>query len=203
MKVQETTWMDGYGMEHRVSVFVDEAATNPREDYDHVGTIVYWHRNYILGDEAGPGNGAGWLEEWMESNAGGVVMPVYAYEHSGVALSLGNRQYPFNCPWDGGQLGYIYATNETLEREFGKDWLTEQVEACFAAEIEEFNQYLSGDVYYFVHERREPGVCSGCRQEYEWLMEDSICGFYGHDFEANGLIEAAGLPEGVELEDAY
>jgi len=34
------------------------------------------------------------------------VFPVNAYIHSGVALSLGT-EYPFNCPWDSGHIGFI------------------------------------------------------------------------------------------------
>ena len=51
---------------------------------------------------------------------GGVVLPVYAYDHSGVTFSV-NNSYPFSDPWDGGQVGYAYMTSKEIEKEYKGD----------------------------------------------------------------------------------
>lgn len=55
--------------------------------------------------------------------------PLYMYPHSGVQLSL----RPFDCPWDSGQVGWVYARTE---EEAG--WL-----------VDDWNCYLSGTHVYF------------------------------------------------------
>ena len=67
------------------------------------------------------------------------VFPLYAYIHSGVSLSLGE----FSCPWDSGQVGWVYVAKE--------EWRL-QKSARKAAEglVESWNSYLSGEVYGYI-----------------------------------------------------
>jgi len=44
------------------------------------------------------------------------ILPVFMYDHSGVALSHG-RSYPFNCPWDSGFYGIHFIEKEKLFKE--------------------------------------------------------------------------------------
>lgn len=68
--------------------------------------------------------------------------PVYAYIHSGVALSLGRSSYPFNDRWDVSFKGFVYINAE--------EWPDEEEAFKVAGSvIEEWNQYLSGDVWGF------------------------------------------------------
>lgn len=88
------------------------------------------------------------------------VLPLYAYIHSGVALSLGRDSYPFTCPWDSGQIGVVLVKKRAGFRNIRKAALSL---------IEEWNQYLSGDVYSYE-------ILS------EGELKDSCWGFYGLDY---------------------
>ena len=99
-----------------------------------------------------------------------VVYPLFAYVHSGVSLSLG-REYPFNCPWDSRQIGFVL-----VRRDVGrKANRTQAAELC----IETWNQYLSGDVYGFVV------------KDAQGENLDSCCGFYGIEYVREAAREAA------------
>lgn len=93
-------------------------------------------------------------------------LPLIAYIHGGVALSLG-RGGQFSCPWDSGQIGYVLVKKRQGFRNIRK-----------AAEslVSEWNDYLSGNVYGFVVERDGETV-------------DSCWGFFG-DYKKYCLIEA-------------
>ena len=78
------------------------------------------------------------------------IMPLYLYDHSGITMSTGR----FSCPWDSGQVGIIYMTREQILKQFGGKLLTkkkrEQARDLMQAEVEEYDQYLTGDVYGYV-----------------------------------------------------
>ena len=50
------------------------------------------------------------LWEFIEERT--TIKNVYKYEHGGIALSTS----PFNCPWDSGQIGYIYMLKDIQEK---------------------------------------------------------------------------------------
>ena len=97
------------------------------------------------------------------------VWPLFAYIHSGVALSLG-RKYPFNCPWDSGQIGFIL-----VKRGTSKD-----LETNAQGLVDTWNQYLSGDVWSY------------CIKDNDDNFIDACSGFYGQDWaikEAKDIID--------------
>ena len=49
-----------------------------------------------------------------------LILPVYMYEHSGIALSTGS----FSDNWDSGQVGWIYTSHKNIIKEYGS--LTEE-----------------------------------------------------------------------------
>lgn len=54
-------------------------------------------------------------EIWTALEAAGlIVLPLHLYDHSGITMSTGG----FSCPWDSGQVGYIYVTPKALEEEY-------------------------------------------------------------------------------------
>jgi hypothetical protein len=73
---------------------------------------------------------------------GWIVFQLNAYIHGGVALSLGE----FGCRWDSGQVGWVFVKEEN---EWG-DHLTHEMLA--QSLVDQWNQYLSGDVWYFTVE---------------------------------------------------
>lgn len=44
-----------------------------------------------------------------------IVLPLYLYDHSGITMNTTG----FSCPWDSGQVGWIYASKEDALKEFG------------------------------------------------------------------------------------
>lgn len=126
----------------------DDFADCPR-DWDNLGTIVAWHRRYNLSDDRQPDlDPYDWLKE--AEKLGGVILPIYMYEHGGISISTKNS-YPYNDRWDGGQVGYIHATPDKIRAWYGVRRITNSIKKlaieCMQGEIEAFDRYLRGDVY--------------------------------------------------------
>lgn len=135
--------------EHGISldIVLDElTGFNPRVDYDNLGTIACLHKHYNLGEI----NTAEAVEEVMSSinDTNAVILPVFMYEHSGIALSTGT----FSDTWDSGQLGVIFVSHSDIKREYGNLELTtlETVKKVLQSEIEEYSRYLNGEVYGYI-----------------------------------------------------
>ena len=108
-----------------------------------------------------------------------IMLPLYLYDHSGLSMNTGG----FSCPWDSGQVGFIFVRISDVKKEFGWRVLTakrrEQVLDYLRNEVEVYDQYLRGDVWGFVVEERTP--------DGEWEESDSCWGFYGSDPFENGM----------------
>lgn len=154
-----------------LSIEQDDSPESPRE-HGGLSKMVCFHRRYQLGDKHDLT-----IEEakalYPKMQKEGVALPLYLYDHSGIGMSTSNTQYPFNCPWDSGQVGFIYADRKMILEMFGKEKLTKGMkEACLSnlqKEVETYNQYLQGDVYGYVI-KDEQGDCI-----------DSCWGFYGEE----------------------
>jgi hypothetical protein len=155
---------------YRYEIEQDQDPTSPFE-WDNLGTIAYKKGSrYTLGNEA-------LTREEMDTLAKRedvIILPVYAYIHSGIALNTTG----FSCPWDSGQSGFIYVEKEKVKKEWKVSRvsakLRNKVEEVLRGEVETFNQYLSGDVYgYRVFEKDESG---------EETEVDSCWGYYGEEY---------------------
>lgn len=109
----------------------------------------------------------GTLQEYVEKYY--VILPLYLYDHSGITMSTA----PFSCPWDSGQVGYIYASRVKLAEEGIKDG-----EATLRQEVETYDQYLRGDVYGYDIEGEDGESLDSC-----W-------GFFGFDYVRQQALEA-------------
>ena len=90
--------------EYRIRIVSDEDPQNPRTDCDgHAGKMICWHNRYNLGDKEKEYDD---IEEFQHvaEKEGFFVLPLYLYDHSGITMSTG----AFSCPWDSGQVGFIY-----------------------------------------------------------------------------------------------
>lgn len=67
------------------------------------------------------------------------IFPLVVYSHSGVALSLDNRGWPFNCRWDSAVAGRVYVRKNV-------DWQGTPQEVAQGV-VDEWNQVLCGDVW--------------------------------------------------------
>jgi len=156
-------------------------AEDPR-NWDNLGTMVCWHSRYRLGDDHDLNSPDDFN---MSSEDYAIVLPLYLYDHSGITIST----QPFSCRWDSGQIGWIYVTKAKLREDYGVKRITakvlEQAEACLLAEVETYDLFIRGEVYGFILEEREN--CQDCGHD-EWNHADSCFGFYGDDWENNGLL---------------
>jgi hypothetical protein len=171
-----------------VEICVDDDAENPRDAMDTLGTMWCWHRRYQLGSKkesreksVDPSNYGGWEElreaiEKQEKPA--VILPVYMYDHSGLALSTSS----FDCPWDSGQVGFIFATREAVLEAYRVKRITqkirERVESCLKAEVATYSAYANGEVYGFrvMKEGEEIDSCWGYygSEEIPYMLEQAL-----------------------------
>lgn len=108
-----------------------------------------------------------------------VMLDLYLYDHSGITM----RTTPFSCPWDSGQVGYIYVVREDVLKEFSAKILTpalrKKAVEIMQGEVEVYDQYLTGEVYGYMIRKKGEDWEGGC-----W-------GFYGDIHDQGGLIEQA------------
>lgn len=169
-----------------LQIMVDEDPIDNRKECDvHVGTMVCWHRSYILGDEQPAADPEDYRADLPEDR---IELPLYLYDHSGITM----RTAPFSCKWDSGQVGFIYTTPEKM-KELGVD--VEKAEEYLRSEVEQYDYYLTGEVYGFT--RYKHVKCETCAH-IEQEVIDSCRGFYGYNHQASGLLETAGVEK---LED--
>lgn len=166
-----------------VRIIRDDDADNPRKEYDHCGTMVCWHSRYELGDEQPDYPPSEFFMRLMQEREWDVhgksppddlpdehvqryinkhfyVLPLYLYDHSGLSMSTGS----FSDPWDSGQVGWIYLSEDKARAECIPDPL-----ALLRSEVAAYDQYLTGDVWGY-----EVSDDTG-------IVLDSCWGYYGAD----------------------
>jgi len=169
-----------------IKIHADEYPESPRSSYEPLGTILYKKGSrYTLGDDEA-------TEEEMDEIAASpdnVVLPVYAYIHSGIAMNTTG----FSCPWDSGRCGIIYISKEKIRSEYGVKAITkkirEKVISALQAEIEEFSAYLNGDVYGYTVEDKNGEELESCWGYYgiESALEEAIATAKVHANETVGV----------------
>lgn len=158
-----------------LKIEAEENPINPRDRtfFENLGTLVCNHRRYELGDEIELSikDCESWQEarEKIESYHEGddlLILPVYLLDHSGLAMST----TPFNCSWDSGQVGFIYAKKGV------EDLTNQQLENQLRNEVQYYSAYLEGDVY-------------------EWQIKNTITGEFldaGHGYTQHSEAESDG-----------
>ena len=187
-----------------ISIVYDNNAENPFTEWDSENSIQFFflHKNYTLSKEGYNFSDYSdmirrmakqllptsvlnwkWIEEGLyygfndEENEKllnlmdryAYVLPVYMYDHSGITI----RTTPFSCGWDSGKVGYVAMTKrEAKANKFKKqqsyDYLIETIKSI--------DNYITGEVFGFYVEDSEEVI-------------DSCFGFYGDNFEENGLFD--------------
>jgi len=175
---------------HTIKIFHDTDPISPR-DWDNLGTLICGHTRYNLGDSHEFSDAREFLldlcsiseisdlsEDQLVRRAEkhAVMLPVYLYDHSGLAMNTTG----FHCPWDSGQFGYIYSTLETIREEYDVRRVTaalrEKIAQVLKQEVDTYGDYLSGNVYGYVVEMDDDEI-------------DSCWGFIG-DYDGCVLEEA-------------
>jgi hypothetical protein len=102
-----------------------------------------------------------------------LILPLYLLDHSGISISTQD----FNDKWDSGQIGWTYASNTDIIKEYG-DASPENVEKALQllnAEVKTYEYFLRGECYGF--------------QLFKDGVEDDSCwGFLGSFDEAKAAV---------------
>jgi len=177
-----------------LKIYYDEDC-DPRE-WDNLGTMVCWHRRYNLGDKhnyrdpddfwtslakeiTGDPDRVERMsleqrEKIVRENA--VVLPLYLYDHGRLTMNTTG----FSCPWDSGQVGWIYVTKKKIREEYGVKRVTkklcDRVIFILKNEVKDYAQWLEGDVYGFVIEDNKGNELY------------SSFGFFGTNWKENGMV---------------
>jgi len=211
---------------YRLKIEHDCDPQSPRE-WDNLGTMVCWHRNYYLGDEqpsedpqeyrlclaerCKPGfeerlelelermtrkipaqygtqayrDAAREINAYSDACIDAVLdkhyisLPLYLYDHGGITMSTGS----FACPWDSGQVGFIYVSIAKVKAEYGWKVLTakrrKQIEQYLRNEVQTYDHYLTNNVYGFTVEQWDGAG---------WGNEHSCWGFFGDDVNESGMM---------------
>jgi len=139
-------------------------------DCDRATLFVAWHRKYTLetpGTEKDFPNVEA-FQSWLKrpENRGSIVMPWIMYEHGCIGFSTTRAQYPFNCPWDSGQLGYLVMTPKEMRASFVVKRITkatrEKAERLMLAELHEYECIVQGDVVCYLVQDAEGNVIDSC-----------------------------------------
>jgi len=175
------------GCAYKISILFDEYVDESPREWSNVGILACHHNRYKLGDEESKlgynfrsqlSVEGSWdeMEEWINLHYDPVIIKsVYMYDHGSISLST----KPFSCPWDSGQVGFIYATPELVKAAYGVEVITpETIVKCNEAlehEIKNYNRYLQGDVYGYQIEHDSSVIesCWGFYCSVEEVMEEA------------------------------
>lgn len=183
-------------------IYYDTDPVNPREFYDSQLTRIFVPRSgpvrgdtddidelyELLGRKGCDIDWDGWQPARPQDlvavckQYGVDLRPLYAYIHSGIALSLS----PFSCKWDSGQCGWVWLDLDDPEvKSVAKQ--VDGIDSIFRSEVQEFHHYVSGEAYgigvYQIGEDGHPDLMNceevwgffgldHTREELETMMED-------------------------------
>lgn len=191
---------------YRVHIEQDDMAESPRSEYNdaNIGHMMCWHRRYNLGDHRENSwecpadmmedligeyythsRAKSFSQQWKSlERKGYVCLPLCLYDHSGITMSTAK----FSCPWDSGQVGWIYTTKEEVLRKVGgyiddkgkfvkctaKNWRQAALRNL-EEEVRCYDMYLQGEVYGLVTDKWDSSGKS-------WIEDDSCWGFYSDKY---------------------
>jgi len=178
----------------KIRIEQDTDPLNPRTEWDNIGTMVCFHQRYTLGDEDHDYDAAdydGWdeiKEAIRKEEDVAVILPLYLYDHSGITINT----RPFSCPWDSGQVGFIFVSKKKLRYEFSRKRISASLEArakeILEGEVQTYDQYLTGDVWGYVIEDDNGEPLESC-----W-------GFFGREYCEEQAKEALEYQEAQEAQ---
>ena len=119
------------------------------------------------------------------------ALPLWIYEHSGITISCGDRNYPYNDQFDSGHLGWAYCTRKALSDiglELDGDTWRDEALRQIRNTVRTYDQYLTGDVWWYcLMESSVPFEVA--EDEADWEEIDSCGGYYGDDLFESGIAE--------------
>ncbi len=177
---------------HTIKLYIDDDPHDTPRDWSTFGTMTCFHSRYILGDKHDMS-----VEDLQElvARPDVIALPLYLYDHSGISMST-NRSYPFNCPWDSGQVGFIWITKEKIRREYKVKRISEKTLNkaldVLQGEVDVYDQYLRGAIYGYVIEDEQGEHIDSCwgfyGDPYEFVLPEAKCVVDHRTREQEGLI---------------
>lgn len=166
----------------KIRIEQDEDARSPSEDADNDIFLVANHSQFYVpepGEKRVPDYADELIDRYRKTHW---VFPIEAYIHSGVVLAFSREGNFPDRRWDVSQLGFIFVAKKVWR-------LSKSARKAAEALIEEWNQYLSGDVWGYIIEDDDGEELHSC-----W-------GFYGREYceqaaneEAKSLAETQPAP---------
>lgn len=175
--------------EYKIKILYDDFPEDPRT-WDNLGKMVCFHKRYTLGDKHSFD-----IQEaknfFKEENKNIIFLPLYLYDHSGITMNTTG----FSCPWDSGQVGFIYSTKEEIKKEYSvskiSNKLKTKVYEILKNEVEIYDMYIRGEVFGFKIEKDGEEI-------------DSCWGYFGYDSIKNQILpECKNYIDSLEKEENY
>ena len=178
---------------YTINIKHDDMAESPRKWGENLGKMVCFHRGYNLGDEHDYkiADFEGWedMERYIVKFEGALLISELCfYDHTtqhikigswhGCGLSQGHAEFDSGC------VGFIYANEKMILKEFGGKKVTKtklaKAQKILEGEVEVYNSWVEGSCYGYSIDDPEGDE-----------IDDSCWGFYGCEWDENGLQEAA------------
>ena len=158
----------------KIVIEYEQYLESPRKEYDNMGHLVFTDNRELTGD------GIMSVDEMNEilADPDAIWLPVYVFSHSGITV----RTYPFSCPWDSWLGGIIYVYRNEAVKWGGftieGEELDEQIRKNLQGEVDTYDQFLRGDVYWFkiVKEDDDDEYLDSCGWIYgfEWTKQYAL-----------------------------
>jgi hypothetical protein len=156
----------------------DDNPQSPEETGDDGAFLVHYHRDFdirrdkiITEDDA-----RRWYQgEKIEQEKKYWIIPVEAYIHSGVSLAIGNRGNFPDRQWDVSHVGLAMISKKEFKSR-------QKAEKYSQGLLEQWNQYLGGDVYGIVIDKYDKNK--------KLVDNDSTWGYYGYKYAMEELKES-------------
>lgn len=169
-----------------IKVYQDPDAESPRE-WDNVARFAFDHRRYNLPWEVDNDLRGLSLQELYDElckRGAVIILKVYGYDHGIFTISAesfyGRAQH---AAWDSGIVGLACVFRDDILREHNRKRLSKKLlelaDNILRAEIKEYDQFLTGDVYGYVVEDEEENNLDSC-----W-------GYFGLDYAISEAKSAA------------
>ena len=170
---------------HEIEIKYDDSAENPRIEWENFTEIHCCSTRYYLGEKN--------HSSWEECDAaireakkrGDLVFKVFAYIHSGIALSIESfhgRLPQGHAQFDSGQSGYIVVKRKDMLENWGTGkknrWtkaLREKAYEIAKQDIKVLTSWVNGEVYGYDIDDGEGDSCYGYYEVEEALIEARSC----------------------------
>lgn len=203
----ETIYTEDKQRRVRIEYDFDGGPADPREDAELVDIVTPNLRNWNVRTEDAQFQSqhdalyerglGGAFPRYMKIFHDTNVVPVFMYEHSGVALSVGSFiGRAQHAEWDSGQIGWAYI------RPDAEKWEGMDEREIIKSFVQTLGQWMNGEVYGWIVERKATGTkvyddeVDEDEDFEEWVVEDSCWGYVGLEWaEQAAKTEGLGLPE--------